>query len=116
MSLGEGGADLGFQIAMCDPCIMHHCQSVEQLFDYHFRITFIPPIVLVEGLQHIPYRDILHSNVHEVIVLMGGVEFDEPLRLPICQMGPPRNQSKPMPFEKQGKFEQNSHLIMSADS
>ena len=81
----RGGADLGLQIAMCDPRFMHHNQPVEQLFDYHLCITFIPPITIHKGLRHIAYRDILHSNVYVVIVLIGGVEFNKQIILRICK-------------------------------
>ena len=74
---------------MCDPFPMHYYQSMEQLLDYHLCITFIPPIAIRKGLRHIPYRDVLHSNVHVVSVLVGGVEFDEPLMLLIRQIDLP---------------------------
>jgi len=77
------GVDLRLQIAMCDPFFMHHCQSVEQLLDYHSCITFIPPITIRKGVRQIPYGNILHRNVQVVIVLIGSDEFDEPLGLSI---------------------------------
>ena len=110
------GADLGLQITMCDTCFMHHYQSVEQLFDHHLRITFIPPIVIHKGPRHISYRDILHSNVYVVIVLIGGVEFDEPFVLSTGQTKPPVNRMRPSPVMKGCNFRQNLHLIMPVDS
>jgi len=66
---------------MYDTFFMHYYQSVEQLLDYHPRITFVPPIVMEKGLRDIPYSDILRSNVHVVSVQIGGIEFDKPLVL-----------------------------------
>jgi len=97
------GADLGLQIAMCDPLLMHYHQSVEKLLDYHLRITFVPPIAIHKGLRHIAYRDVLHSNVDVVLVLIRGVEFDEPLILSMRQTS--RNSNKTnAPVMKGRKF------------
>jgi len=95
---------------------MHHNQPMEQLFDHHLRITFIPPIILLKSLPHISYRDILHSNIHVVIVFIGGVEFNEPLILSIRQTEPPVNRMRLVVVKKQGKFRRNLPLIIPVDS
>ena len=101
---------------MCDPFFVHYCQSVEQLLDYHFRITFVPPITIHKSLRHIPYRDILHRNVHVVSVLIGGVEFEEPFVLFTGQTKPPVNRMRPSLVMKGCNFRQNLHLIMPINS
>ena len=80
---------------------MHHNQPVEQLFDYHLCITFIPPIATRKGLRHIAYRDILHSNVYVVVVLVGEVELNELLILSIRQREPLINRMRPVPVRKE---------------
>ena len=112
----EGGANLGLQIAMCDPFVMHYRQSAEQLLDYHFRIIFVPSIIIHKGLRHIPDRDILHSNVHVVLVLIGGVEFDEPFVLPTGYTKPPVNRMGLMLAMKGCNFGQNLHSITPPNS
>ena len=54
---------------------------MEELPDYCSCIAFIPPITAHKGLGHIPDRDIFHSNVNVVSVLIGGDEFDKPFVL-----------------------------------
>ena len=78
---------------MCDPFLMHYRQPMKQLLDYHLRITFVPPIIIHKALRHIPYRDVLHSNVHVVLVLIRGGEFDEPLILPKRQTSRKSNET-----------------------
>ena len=58
---------------------------MEQLLDYNLYITFVPLVAIRKALRHIPHWDILHSNVHVVSILIGGVEFDEPFVLSRCQ-------------------------------
>ena len=101
---------------MCDPCFMHHSQPVEQLLDHHLCVTFIPPIVLLKSLPYIPYRDILHRNVHVVIVFIGGVELNKPLILSLRQRELLINRMRLVPVKKQGKFGQNLPLIIPVDS
>jgi len=57
---------------------------MEQLLDYNFDITFIPPVAIRKAMRHIPHWDMLHSNVHVVGVLIGRIEFNEPFVLSTC--------------------------------
>jgi len=116
--LGEGAGVLtpSLRSRCVIPALCIIANPLEQPFDYHLRITFLPPIAIHKGLRHVPYGEIPCNNSYIASVLIKGMEPDEQFVLSSSQTIPPVDHIGPMPVMKGCNFGKNLHLITPINS